>query len=326
MLHSATILTILLGLTVGGCQRDKEDQAETVEDLANKDDQVPALPPQSPDELGAPIAKVDDIVITVGEFQERINKQSPYIRQRYTSLEQKREFLDNMIRFEVLAKEAFRRGLDKHPEVVRTMKQVMIQKLMKGELSDTLKPEDISDAEMKAFYDEHADEYNKPEEVRVSAIIVKTKARANQVAKLALGDEGATNKGFRTLVSKHSQDDKTKIRGGDLRYFGRDSTEVPKPVVEAAFQLARTGDVAGPIQAGGNYYIIKQTGKRKAITKSFDSVKRQLQNRIYRDKRTQSQKDFIGGLREKAKVEIFDDQLAKVRVDTSKKPSGHDKH
>jgi len=37
-----------------------------------------------------------------------------------------------------------------------------------------LKPEDITDAEMQQFYKAHSDEYNKPEEVRVSAVIVKS--------------------------------------------------------------------------------------------------------------------------------------------------------
>ena len=50
------------------------------------------------------LAKVDDVVITVGEFSERINKQSPYVRARYTSLERKKEFLDNLVRFEGGAK------------------------------------------------------------------------------------------------------------------------------------------------------------------------------------------------------------------------------
>ena len=82
------------------------------------------------------------MTITLGEFQERINRQSPYIRARYTSLEQKKEFLDSLVRFEVLAKEAYRRGLDKDPEVVRTMKQVMIQKLMRDEFDAKVTADD----------------------------------------------------------------------------------------------------------------------------------------------------------------------------------------
>ena len=61
---------------------------------------------QKPEDLAEVLAKVDDVTITVGEFQERINQQSPYVRARYTSIERKKEFLDNLVRFEVLAKEA----------------------------------------------------------------------------------------------------------------------------------------------------------------------------------------------------------------------------
>src|SRR5260370_850811 len=77
-------------------------------------------PPQRAGGLRAPLAKIDEVRITIGEFQERLNRQSPYIRARYTSLEKKKEFLATQIQFEVLAKEAYRRGLDKDPEVVRT--------------------------------------------------------------------------------------------------------------------------------------------------------------------------------------------------------------
>lgn len=286
------------------------------------------LPPQTDAELDAPIATIDGHVITVREFQERINAQSPYIRARYTSLEQKKEFLDNLIRFEVLAQEAGRRGLDKDPDVVRTMKQVMIQKLMKAEFETSITPEDIPESEMRKFYEEHSDEYNKPEEVRVSAIVLKDKKTAERVAKEANSEPGSSNKGYRDLVTKYSTDEKTKIRGGDLRYFAKDTTEVPKAVVEAAFGLEKTGDVAGPIDAGdGTWYVIKQTGRRKPMVKSFEDVKRQIQNRIYRDKRTQAQKDFITGLRDKAKITVNEDALAKVRVDTSAGPAkGADPH
>ena len=191
-----------------GCQQEHKDKPSTASGSS-------ALPGQSAADLDTPIATIDDAVITVGEFQDRINRQSPYIRARYTSLEQKREFLDNLIRFEVLAGEAFKRGLDKDPDVVRTMKQVMIQKLMKSEFENRIKPEDITDADMKAFYEEHRDEYNKPEEDRVSAIILADAKTAAKVAKLAKGDKGKTNKGFRELVNKYPTDDKNMVRGGD---------------------------------------------------------------------------------------------------------------
>jgi peptidyl-prolyl cis-trans isomerase C len=315
------LLLLGAGALAGACNKQDEDKKQAPA--------VSAEPgaPQSEAELNAVLATIDGVEITVREFQDRINKQSPYIRARYTSNEQKKEFLDNLIRFEVLALEAKQQGFDKDADVVRTMKQVMIQKLMQDRSEKGLRPEDLSEEEMRAHYEASSAEFHKPEEVRVSAIIVNKKALAESTAKAALGEKGSTNKGFRELVALHSTDADTKVRGGDLRYFTATNTSLPKPVVEAAFQLKKTGDVAGPIEAGdGNFYIIKQTGHRKAIDKSFEEVKRQVQNRLYREKRTQAQKDYVEDLKKKATIETFDEELGKVQIDTSGATSGGDGH
>ena len=56
------------------------------------------------------VAKVDDAVITVTDVQDRINKQSPFVRARYTNADKKKEFLDGLVKFEVMAAEAARRN------------------------------------------------------------------------------------------------------------------------------------------------------------------------------------------------------------------------
>jgi peptidyl-prolyl cis-trans isomerase C len=320
------LLVAVAALGVFAChKKSDEDKAAAQSHAAGG----PTAPPQSAEELKTPLAKIDDVTITLGEFQERINRQSPYIRARYTSLEQKKEFLDSLIRFEVLAKEAYRRGLDKDPEVVRTMKQVMIQKLMRDEFdaNPKLGADSVSDAEIKAYYDANLAEYVKPEEVRVSAIILKNKAQAERVLLEAKGEAGKTNKGFRDLVMKYSSDEETKLRGGDLRYLELASKDAPPAVIKAAFGLVNTGDVSPVVDAGnGTFYILKQTGRRKSMTKGLDDAKAQIRNKLWREKRLQAQKDFIDNLQAKAKIEINEPNLAKVRVDTSQKPGGDDAH
>jgi peptidyl-prolyl cis-trans isomerase C len=297
---------MLLALSLPACKKSQEGTSAT-----------PSAGKKSSEADGVPLAKIDDVTITLGEFQERINSQSPYIRARFNSPEQKKEFLENLVRFEVLAKEAQRKGLDKDPDVVRTMKQVMIQKLMKDVFENRIKPEDIKEAEMQAFYKEHESEYNKPEEVRASAVVLSKKADADKVAREARTETSLDNKLFRELVQKYSIDNETKLRGGDLRYFGRNTADVPREVVDAVFALKKTGEVAGPVAVGDKFYVVKLTGRREAMTKSYDEVKRQIQNRLYREKRTQSQKDYIEELKKKAKITLHEDNLAKVKIDTS---------
>ncbi len=313
IVKSCLAMTLAVG-AFSGCNKSDSDSAEAP--AANAQGAAPSAP-QTEEELSAVLATVDGVEITVAEFQDRINKQSPYIRARYTSNEQRREFLDNLVRFEVLAQQAQTEGYDKDIDVVRTMKQVMIQKLMKTRFEEGIRPEDIKEADMQAYFDSNPGEYNKPEEVRVSAIILDDAAKAKTVAKDALGEAGRTNKGFRELVVAHTTDEESKKRGGDLRYFSKESSNVPKEVIEAAFTLKKTGDVVGPISAGSAFYIIKQTGHRKAINKTFDEVKRQIQNRLYREMRTQAQKDYVEKLKASAKIEIFDDKLGTVQIDTS---------
>jgi peptidyl-prolyl cis-trans isomerase C len=268
---------------------------------------------QKPEDLAEVLARIDDVVITVGEFQDRINQQTPYVRARYTSIERKKEFLDNMVRFEVLAKEAERRGLNKDSEVVRTMKQVMIQKLLRDEF-DKVTPDQIADADAQKYYDGHPEEFNKPEEVRVSSILVKDESTARKV----LADKnmkGVDNQGFRQLVAQFSIDAPTKDRGGDLRYFDAKTKEVPKEIVDASFKLQNIGDNSPPVKTSQGWAVLKLTGRRKAMSRSFEETKTTIKNRLYRDKRQDGMDGFVKKLREKSKVNIDEGKLAKVQVE-----------
>jgi parvulin-like peptidyl-prolyl isomerase len=273
---------------------------------------------QDNSELGQVVAKVDDNVITVGDVQERINKQAPFIRSRYTTMDKKKEFLDNLIRFEVMAAEAQKRGYDKDPEVVRVMKQQMISKFLQKDFESKLKVEDVPDADVEKYYAAHPEEFNRKDEVRVSEILVKDKAKADKVAaEVRALPKGPTadQKPFRDLVTKYSEDEDSKQRAGDLTFFDKDSTTYPQPVVEAAFKLAEIGDVAGPIKTDKGFAIIKLTQKKPGFTRPLAEVKRQIQQRLFRDLRTKSMDAFIADLRQKSKIDIHEDMLAKVLID-----------
>ena len=60
----------------------------------------------------------------------------PFIRARYSTLERKKEFLDNLVRFEVLAREAEKQGLATDPDVQLTLKKIMVQKLVQKNFQD----------------------------------------------------------------------------------------------------------------------------------------------------------------------------------------------
>jgi peptidyl-prolyl cis-trans isomerase C len=72
---------------------------------------------------GPVVAKVGEESITADELKHRLDETSPFLRARYNTLDRKKEFLENLIRNELLAQEAQRQGFDKSPAVKEQMKR-----------------------------------------------------------------------------------------------------------------------------------------------------------------------------------------------------------
>ncbi|HVZ74380.1 MAG TPA: peptidyl-prolyl cis-trans isomerase [Polyangia bacterium] len=275
---------------------------------------------QAKGDLSQVVVEVGDNPITVGDVQERINKQSPFVRARYTTVDKKKEFIENLVRFEVMAAEAQKRGYDKDPEVVRVMKQQMISKFLQKDFESKLKVEDVPDADVEKYYKDHPEEFNKKDEVRVSEILVKDKAKAAKVVAEAKAEPktlGADQKGFRDLVAKYSEDEDSKARGGDLTFLDKDSQAYPKPIVDGAFALAEVGDVSPPIKTDKGFVILKLTQKRPGFNRPLAEVKRQIQQRLFRDTRTKALDAFVADLKQQTKITYHDENLGKIVVETT---------
>src|SRR5262249_60628340 len=116
-----------------------------------------------------------DDVITAEELKRRLDETSPFLRARYNTLDRKKEFLENLIRNELLAQEAQRQGYDKSPAVKEQMKAAMIQELIKHQLDEKLTGEEIPDADRKKFYDSHINDICSPPRPPVSQIALPIK-------------------------------------------------------------------------------------------------------------------------------------------------------
>src|SRR5438270_5806742 len=165
---------------------------------------------------GPVVAKVGDESITADELKHRLDETSPFLRARYNTLDRKKEFLENLIRNELLAQEAKRQGYDKSPAVQEQMKRAMIQELIRHQLDEKLTGADIADEELKKFYDAHLDDFVKPERARVFHIFLpakdaREKTAMRKKAQDLLKDIDAREKrgeanAFQTVAMKESKD------------------------------------------------------------------------------------------------------------------------
>lgn len=280
---------------------------------------------------GPVVAEGGGVTVTSEEFKARLDEQSPFIRARYSTLERKKEFLENLIRFELLAKEAERKGLDKDPEVRETLKKIMVQKLVRQAFDEGAEAPSESDA--KAYYDEHLEEFQKPERVRVSVIFFEAAAGSpDRSTKAALAkqtlaklkvEEAKNPLAYGNVARDVSEDAVSRTLGGDLGYRTEEElgTQYTRELAAAAFALRETGQTSSVIETSRGFAILKLNGRQAAVNRGFDEVKGQLVARIGREKRTKDFDAYVKGLREKSGIKVNDAELEKVPVEAAGNPN-----
>ncbi len=274
---------------------------------------------------GPAVAKGNGITITAEEFKARLDEQSPFIRARYTTLERKKEFLDSLVRFEVLAREAEKQGLAKDPDVQNTLKKIMVQKLVQKNFQDQGNATDVPEADLQKYYDTHKDEYVRAKRVRVAAVVFnapqgsperakKLAAAQKALAKLK-AEEKKNTLAFAQIVAEYSEDAASKPTAGDLQFKTQEELEkaTSKEVADAAFKL-KPGETSGIVQAPQALYILKYTGEQPEMNRTFDQVKAQIANKLHREKKTKDFDEWLQALKKKADVQVDDKALEAVEV------------
>ena len=270
---------------------------------------------------GEVVAKVGNASITVGDVEAAINEQSPFVRRRYTSLEQRKKLLENMVQFEVLTQEAARRKLDQDPEVVRKVKAAMIgnglMMQLRGELVKLAA--DITDADIQAYFDNNKQLYQRPAQVRVSVVVTPTEKEAAQVLAEARKAKASTQL-FAELVKLHSIDAASRSWGGDLDFFSKNNKELPAPLVKAAFDIQGMWKLAGPVKTDKGWVVMMKTGEREAVSRSLDAERAEIRNRLFNERRRAALEAYVTGCARRPRSPSTRAALAKVKVQARPAP------
>lgn len=264
------------------------------------------------------LVKIGDRTITVGEFADRLASQSPYLQARFESPERRKEFLDNMVRYELMVYEARRLGYGDDPEVLRTQRTRMIQELIQNEVDAPLEGSEISDEEVKAAYEANPTEFDRPAQARASHIFIKERARARKVLKQT---KQGDRTGFAKLAREHSEDAGVEDDGGDLGFFTADEDSPSAGVRKAAFSLDSVGMIYPElVEADGGYHIVMLTGKRAELKRSYEQAQRAIRHKLTRERKDAAMEALTERLRKDISVEIDYGALEDVQVDMSDMP------
>ena len=115
---------------------------------------------------------------------------------------------------------------------------------------------------------------------------------------------------FEETARKRSLDG-TAVRGGDLGYFQKGQF---LPEFEKAVFSMQKGDLTGPVKTQFGYHIIKLTDRAEPHLREFQSVKKQVEERLVNGRRSKAFKEYVEKLKGNIKVEVDEPALEKLRL------------
>ena len=154
----------------------------------------------------------------------------------------------------------------------------------------------VTDAEVEKYYADNKAQYSQPESREVRHILVKTKAKADDLyAQLQAGAD------FAALAKQHSEDTGSKANGGKLTIS---KGQTVAPFDKTAFLLEKN-DISKPVKTEFGFHIIQplsdtkpakvtplkdvkdsikqqleQTKKNEAMTKWVDELKKEYEDKV----------------------------------------------
>jgi len=165
----------------------------------------------------------------------------------------------------------------------------------------------ISEAELVQYYQDHIDEFQKPERVKLYRIFVAADdneaARGKAVARMeALREELALGADFSQLALNHSEGP-AKDQGGFVGWIERG--EILPALEEVAFSLS-PGDISPIIETEFGVMLMKVEEKMEAGLASFEEVRTALEPELRQSQAEERYQRWMSELRKRSRVRKFD--------------------
>jgi peptidyl-prolyl cis-trans isomerase C len=261
---------------------------------------------QSDSGKGPVLVKVNDKSYTASQVEKELAQEArrlpPEVQQHLTTKEGQKQFLDRLVRRELLIQEAERQKIEEQPEVAEQIKafrhEVMLRTLVQKEIGDKVS---VEDKDAQEYFQANPDEFS-GDRIRAKHILVESEDEAKQV----LDRLNAKKEPFEQVAKSVSRDAFTAQKGGDLDYLGREQM-VPE-FAKAAFAL-KAGEVSGPVKTPFGYHIIKLVDRKKGQALPFEQVKEQLKRRLLEQRQTEKFQAWLKQLEDKAKITREDSYL-----------------
>lgn len=267
------------------------------------------------------IARADNVKIMQQDFEKELVGLPPTYQNYLATLEGKKQFLDILLREKILVSVAEKSGVAKKKEVLKSLQEYkerakeQEQEFRKGlilreylrELQDgELK---VTEAELKLYYDQNKNDFQNPQKIAVSHILLPTKEAAETaLQRLKKGEDFAK-------VAREISADPSAARGGMIGEVSRgDLAELPE--FEAGLFNLKSGQISDVVKTKLGYHIIKKNGQIQLPSQSFEQGAPQIRRILEKKKFDQ----WMEKMKKEKKVWVDETLLASVSVPSVKNP------
>lgn len=210
--------------------------------------------------------------ITTGMVQRRIEELPENLRPQFATPEGRQRLLDRMVEEKVWLLAATKKGVPARPEVQKQIEQQRRDLLIRTYVNEVMAGVPApGDSEVRAYYDQHKDDYKIPATVTISHIQLKTEAEAKRVRQLARSGQD-----WGKLAAKFSTDTLTREHGGTLpptSHEGQFGALGREPAMaETAFAIG-AGHIGGPLKTEHGWHVIRVDALKPESLRDFDQVR-----------------------------------------------------
>ena len=247
-------------------------------------------------------------------------------------IEAKKEELIKQIGSKEKYQEALKQNGVSESKVEEDLANVIKVDKLASAISDT----SVSDKEVKDFYNENKAQFNFPERVRASHILIEAnpelikksiidadkdgklsaadidkKVKEELDKKMALARDVRAQvlknpKEFAALAKKYSNDTGSAQKGGDLGYFPREA--MVKEFSDVAFAI-KPDTVSEIVVTRYGNHIIMVTDHAAAGLAPFEQVKGEIKAMLEQNKKLGAMQNLFNGLKSNAKIEYNDPEF-----------------
>lgn len=185
-------------------------------------------------------------------------------------------------------------GVDR--EIVRS-----ILKVQKYLLSEAYRGIDVSDAEAAAYYQAHADEFRKFEEIELFQIMA-----ADREKLLKIRSELLKQPSRFAEIARGESTSPEAASGGAMGFFEKGT--LPQEMEEVVFSL-KVNEISPVVESPYGFHLFKVTQKRKSRMQQLADVREKIKSQLLSAKRSAAYGEFLARLKAEVPLRIHYDQL-----------------